>query len=199
MNDKRGLKRKRADRDGGDSFVLIPNVVLNSKAYLSLSAHAKVLLIDIAQQYKGYNNGKLLCTPKYLSKRGWNSSDMLTKAKRQLIKAKLIHETVLGSRPNRASWYAITWVSLDKLPGYDAGAEALFPRGGYNEASVTKIEAVIPKRGATRPTVVPPSGVDSPATTPHNGAVSSQRRKLLIPQGGNHLEEPSARRRVRFK
>jgi hypothetical protein len=49
--------------------------------------HAKALLIQIARQYSGHNNGGLLCSRVYMQIRGWNSSDMLIEAKRELIDA----------------------------------------------------------------------------------------------------------------
>ncbi len=59
----------------------------------------------------------LLLTMKQLSPRGWSSSDVVMGAKNELLKSKLIQQTVQGRRPNKASLYAITWLSDD-----DSGA-----------------------------------------------------------------------------
>lgn len=123
-------RSSRSARDPG-GFVALPWVVLDSPAYLGLSPFAKALLIDIARQYNLSNNGALRCGRAYMQPRGWNSMDTLTKAKRELLEAGLIFETVKGARPNKASWYAITWQSLDKLEGFDPGAAAAFERGAY--------------------------------------------------------------------
>jgi hypothetical protein len=117
-------------RDSG-GFIALPWAVIDSSAYSALSAQSKVLLIEIARQLRGDNNGMLLCSRAYMSKRGWKSNDMLTKCKNELLAAKLIHQTVMGSRPNRASWFAVTWISLDKLDGYDTDLSLLFERGAY--------------------------------------------------------------------
>ena len=72
-----------------------------------------------------------MASSSYLRKRGWNSPDVITRAKRELLKAGFIFETVMGHRPNKASWYALTWRSLDNLKGYDTGAKEMFRRGAY--------------------------------------------------------------------
>jgi hypothetical protein len=125
--DKRG---GTAARDG-TRFALLPHVVLDSRAYLGLSAPAKALLVEMARQFHGHNNGALLCSRSKLAPRGWTSNDTLTRAKKELLNAGLLFETVAGQRPNKASWYALTWLNLDRLDGYDAGAAHLFQRGAY--------------------------------------------------------------------
>ncbi|MEJ7685683.1 MAG: hypothetical protein WKG52_01040 [Variovorax sp.] len=122
-------------RDAG-GFIALPWAVIDSPAYMSLSPHAKVLLIEFARQLRGDNNGMLLCSRAYMSERGWKSNDMLTKCRDELLSAKLIHQTVLGHRPNRASWYAVTWIGLDKLNGYDADLSSMFVRGSYRASTI---------------------------------------------------------------
>lgn len=132
-------------------FIALPWQVVDSLAYQGLSPHAKALLIDIARQYMGSNNGSLRCGKAYMQPKGWNSMDMLTKAKRELLEAELLFETVKGARPNKASWYAVTWQTLDKLDGLDAGASTAFKRGAYRDKEPS------PKtRALDRPTVQKP-------------------------------------------
>lgn len=126
----RDKRASKAGRDPG-GFVAIPCSVLESHSYLGLSMHARALLLEMALQFKGHNNGALLCSRAHMGKRGWNSADMLTKAKRELLAAGFLHETVIGQRPNKASWYALTWLALDRLNGFDAGAAETFNRGAY--------------------------------------------------------------------
>lgn len=119
-------------RDPG-GFVALPWTVLDCPAYALLSHPARALLFEFARQFVRDNNGRLLASAAYLSKRGWKSSDVITRAKRELLDAGFIFETVKGHRPNRASWYAVTWRTLDKLPGYDTGAALCFERGAYQK------------------------------------------------------------------
>ncbi|CAM5787208.1 helix-turn-helix domain-containing protein [Ottowia pentelensis] len=129
----------RDKRNKGDSsrvaggFCAMPWDVLDSAAYQALSHPARSLLMELARQYVRDNNGRLLASQAYLAKRGWKSSDTITRAKRELIDAGFIYETVKGHRPNKASWYAITWYTLDRLPGYDMGAVEGFQHGAYRK------------------------------------------------------------------
>lgn len=71
----------------------------------------------------------------------------------------------MGHRPNKASWYAVTWRSLDKLPGYDVGTIEGFKRGAYQQN--------IPLKNAS---LRPPAGTEL---------------MLIVPPAGNHLDMPS--------
>lgn len=125
----RGTKGDSGRDSGG--FVALPWTVLDCPAYTALSYPARALLMEVARQFVRDNNGRMLLSIAYLSKRGWKSSDVITRAKRELLAAGFIFETVMGHRPNKASWYAVTWRTLDKLQGYDEGATASFIRGAY--------------------------------------------------------------------
>jgi hypothetical protein len=126
------LKQAKQKRDGGSgAILLVPHVVLNSPAYLTLSGTAIKLLYDIAMQYNLSNNGMLLASFRHMSeKRGWTSADSLNKAKAELIEHCLIWQTVQGCLPNRASWYGITWLALDNIKGLEISTQA-WPRGEY--------------------------------------------------------------------
>ena len=130
MGSKRKWKQAAASRDAG-GFVAMPWAVLDSPAYQALSHPGKALLMEFARQYVRDNNGRLLASMAYLKGRGWSSNSLLTRTKKELIDAGFIHETAKGQRPNKASWYAVTWRVLDKHPGYDAGAAEGFVRGAY--------------------------------------------------------------------
>lgn len=136
-------KRKKSDsgRDGG-GFVALPWSVLDCPAYARLSHPARGLLLEFARQYVRDNNGRLLGSYAYLGPRGWASKDVITRAKRELLEAGFIFETAKGQRPNKASWYAITWYALDKLDGFDAGVTAAFQRGAYRETAAEKTQAL---------------------------------------------------------
>jgi hypothetical protein len=127
---KKSKRHGASSRDAG-GFVPIPWMVLDSPAYLSLSHPAKALLLEIARQFHGDDNGRMIVTLAHLKPRGWNSYDTIQRAKQELLNAGLIHETVKGHRPHKASWYGLTWLSLDKLDGYDPGSAAGFVRSAY--------------------------------------------------------------------
>lgn len=130
MSTRKGKSKFLVDRDSG-GFMAIPWSVIDCASYQALSHHAKSLLFEVARQFIRDNNGRLLMSLRYMRTRGWNSSSMLHKAKKELIDGGFIFETVKGYRPNKASWYALTWMRLDKLNGYDEGASLCFERSAY--------------------------------------------------------------------
>lgn len=123
-------KSAKLKADGG-TFVRLPLSVLNSRAYLDASPHARVLLIDLAMQYRGDNNGDLCAAWKLMKPRGWRSEATLNKAKKELLVLGLIVETRKGARPNKASLYALTWCDLDPCGGKLEMTTRSFPRGAY--------------------------------------------------------------------
>jgi hypothetical protein len=162
-NGRNKTTKSNSGRDPG-GFAAIPWSVLDCPAYARLSHPARALLNEFARQFVRDNNGRLLASARYLSKRGWNSADVITRAKRELLEAGFIHETVKGHRPNRASWYAVTWQTLDRLDGYDYGAAESFVRGAYWKNDAPKIAVLKPLHGAHTASIAP-AGVVGHSTT----------------------------------
>lgn len=183
-NARNSGSKRDAGRDAG-GFIALPWAVMDCPAYAALSHPARSLLMEIARQFVRDNNGRLLASAAYLAKRGWSSTDVITRAKRELIAAGFIHETVKGHRPNKASWYAVTWRALDRLPGYDDGAVVTFVRGAYQNASLR------PSRGVEARSIAPSGGVAKPSPTPSHGAIRAISRHSSTPSHGHHLEMPS--------
>ncbi len=143
--------------------------------------------MEFARQYVCANNGRLLASGAYLAKRGWTSVDVITRAKRELLEAGFIFETVKGQRPNKASWYAVTWRVLDKCPGYDFGVTVAFERGAYLKSVSQKITGLTPRRGVARPVIAPPHRAGTPPTTPSDGAIRTILDRPSTPSDGDHL------------
>jgi len=171
MANGRELKPKKVDTDrmpGG--FSPIPWSVLDSTAYLGLSHPARSLLMEIARQDVRSSNGRQLLSKKRLSKRGWTSNDTIHRAKTELLHAGLIYETFKGHRPNKASWYAVTWYRLYPHPGFDAGAVEGFRLGAYLDTEI-KNTGLKPSRGVGSTPIAPPSGSRAKTIAPGGGAV----------------------------
>lgn len=183
-NSRNSGRRGDSGRDSG-GFLALPWSVLDSPAYAALSHPARSLLLEIARQFVRDNNGRLLASAAYLSKRGWKSADVITRAKRELLAAGFIHETVMGHRPNKASWYAVTWRTLDRLPGYDEGAAKAFVRGAYQNAELR------PSHGVEGRPIAPSHGAGKARSIPSHGAIRPIFQGLSTPSRGNHLEKPS--------
>lgn len=210
-------KKSRIDesREPG-RYIALPASVLTSQAYMSLSHTAKSLLIEVALQRMGGDNGRLLLSQRYLATRGWHSGDVILRAKRELLAAKLIYETVQGHRPNKASWYALTWYTLDRLPGYDPGAAEGFRRGMYStfqpsapaptrhalfdkwrghgvtgqKKPAPKINRLTPSHGEERAAIAPLHGVEDDASTPSHGAIRGVWATPPTPSHGYPLDKP---------
>lgn len=192
MSNGRNKQRKGdAGRDSG-GFIALPWSVVDCPAYRRLSMHARALLLEVARQFVRDNNGRLLLTRDRMEKRGWKSADMLTKAKRELLDAGFIFETAKGQRPNKASWYAVTWRTLDRHPGYDLGTTETFKRGAYQENAPVKNAPLRPPHGTEGPSVAPPYGTEMSSTVPPHGAMGTVFTPLSVPPHGHHLDKPSA-------
>jgi hypothetical protein len=183
-------KKNPKDRDG-HRFALIPHAVLESNAYLGLSHPARSLLLEAVMQLVADNNGRLLLTRAYLATRGWKSADVIQRAKQELLDGGFIFETVKGQRPNKASWYAVTWRSLDRHPDYDPGAVGGFPRSAYLLAGGVKNAALIPPHGTERRFTVPSRGTGRPSPVPSHGPMAGISGPSPVPSDGHHLDMPS--------
>ncbi|MBA5686973.1 hypothetical protein [Rugamonas apoptosis] len=187
-------KRKKGDsgRDGG-GFVALPWSVLDSLAFRSLSHPARSLLWELGRQLGKDNNGRLLLSSAYLAKRGWNSDGVIDRAKKDLLAKGLVFQTVQGHRPNKASWFAVTWYALSPNPAYDPGVKAAFIRGEYRNFKPEKIEPLTPSEGVGERCIALSEGVeDVPSTlgeraikaTFDSASTLSQRFLLASPCAG---------------
>lgn len=97
-----------------DLFTGIPHRVIDSPAYAALRGNSVKLLLIIARQYNGSNNGLLQATYSYCGKRGFNSEHTLRDAISQLIAHGLIVKTrghgINENGKNTCARFAITWL-----------------------------------------------------------------------------------------
>ena len=112
-NEKR---RRNMGRQTTQPFLSLPHNVLDHDSFRTLSPRATKLLIDIAAQYRGYNNGDLCAPLSVMKKRGWKSSDQLFKARKELLDRGLILTSRQGGL-NKCSLFALTWFQIDDCKG----------------------------------------------------------------------------------
>lgn len=103
-------------------IAILPKVVLENDRFYTLNPQAKVILLYIASQYNGYNNGDLCATLSVFKKYGFTSNDTLTRSLKQLEINGLIVRTRIGGKDwqtggNLPSLYAITWQPIDECKG----------------------------------------------------------------------------------
>jgi hypothetical protein len=189
-NGRNKLKKGDSGRDSG-GFIALPWSVLDCPAYASLSHPARSLLWEFARQYVRDNNGRLLASAAYLVKRGWRSPEVIVRAKRELLESGFIHETVKGHRPNKASWYAVTWRSLDKIPGYDSGAVETFERGAYRKNQPLKNASPHTSDVVESPLIATSGVVGSISIATSGVAIKAHLDTLSTTSDVHHLDTPS--------
>ena len=202
--DPSGKRKGDLGRVAG-GFVALPWQVLDCPAYLALRHADKALLIEIARQFVRDNNGRLLASRAHLAGRGWKSAGLISQSIKNLLSAGLIHQTVRGHRPNKASWFAVTWRLLDPHPGYDPGAAATFERSSYLRATPAPMPrrkppqrrpiqnaGLSPMAGKAEPPIAPMVGTEARPAGPMVGAVTPGSVARPVPYTGHHLELPSA-------
>jgi len=103
--------------DGG--ICQIPKRVLLSKDYRSLNNASVRVLMALACQYTGANNGDLSATKAEMSKHDIRSEDTINRAIKELIEHGLIVKTRNGyagvDGRRMCSLYALTWMRVDNL------------------------------------------------------------------------------------
>ncbi len=104
------------ERRESGGFAAIPHRLLESPVFTGLSAHAVKLLMDLAAQFKGFNNGDLCMAWTIMEKRGWKSRDTLNKARQELLDLELIIVSRYGDR-KRPNLYALTFFAIDECSG----------------------------------------------------------------------------------
>ena len=107
-------KRQRNRRLGGERFARLPVRVLEHAAVSTLSHAAFRVLVLLAAQYNGHNNGALGITGERAALAGIGSRHTLYNALKELQKRRLIIRTHPASRvPARPTMWAITWLGVD--------------------------------------------------------------------------------------
>ena len=115
-------RRKIKGRAEKGAFTLIPHTVMDNPDYLNLSTKSVKLLLDLAYQYRGKNNGNLTAAFSILRERGWKREATICAAIKELMAANLIIRTRDGYFQNpksRCALYALTWHPIDDCLGKD--------------------------------------------------------------------------------
>ena len=190
-----GRSKWKAGRDkrDGRTFIALPLVVLESPGYRLASYPARALLIDVAIAYTGSNNGKLTACAKYLRPKGWCSNATIHRALHDLIDCGLLIETRKGARPNKAAWFALSWLTLDQGQGLDIDPQH-YRTGAYMRPDKPAGEnaSLAPSGGAAVAPIAPFRGAGGSTVAPSIGAVQGIAAPSPAPSGGAYLEIPSA-------
>lgn len=112
MARKKELNRWK-DIDGGSAFV-VPYTLLRHPNFTRLSPYGHKLIMDLARQYSGFNNGYLCCSWNLMKGEDfrWRSEVTLRLAMQELEHYRLIERTQQGGR-NKPNLHALTWRRVD--------------------------------------------------------------------------------------
>jgi hypothetical protein len=117
-----GRPNAKGRKDDHKSYAGIPRIVLDSPDYQNLSDKAARLLLEMARQFRGRNNGDLTAAHSVLKKRGnaFKRQATISKAVNELLAANLIIKTREGRFTNPGALcalYAITWREINDCNG----------------------------------------------------------------------------------
>jgi hypothetical protein len=108
------MKTRVGRKKTGGRFARLPLMVLETLAVTTLNHAAFRVLVLLAAQYNGHNNGAIGLTANQASEAGISSDRTLYRSLRELQERQLIDETYPASRvPPRPTMWALTWMPLD--------------------------------------------------------------------------------------
>lgn len=117
------MARNRAGtkgRGGAGRYAGIPHAVMLHPDFIDLAPNAIRLLLEMARQYNGRNNGDLSAAWSLMQHRGFKSEPTLNKALHELLQRNFLVRTREGRflNPGRlCALYALTWQAIDDCPG----------------------------------------------------------------------------------
>lgn len=114
MSKRSGVFKKGRATNG--PFLAVPRAVLDSAAWSAMTGHEIKLLMDVAAQFRGSNNGNLSVAWRILQLRGWKSRDSLSKALTGLTEKGFLIRTRQGGR-RICSLYGLSWEPIHDCAG----------------------------------------------------------------------------------
>ena len=116
---KAGAQALAKPKKTAEPFVMLPAEVLNSSAYKNLGYSARALLIELIHFYYGSNNGSLWIAPEMLKERGFAKNTAIRSYKELIVHGFIFQTRKGGSTKGGCSWFALTWLQLNKSEGMD--------------------------------------------------------------------------------
>jgi hypothetical protein len=140
-------KERLPERVTGGGFAAFPHSVFDSLSFAGASDKAKALLLALARQLNGANNGHLQLTTKWLKSKGYTCPSINIKARKELIERGLIVQTKFGGLNMGADLFGVTWLPITNLVGLDITMNG-FNQGAYKLCTLPPTKKrVVKKRG----------------------------------------------------
>lgn len=189
-----GRDNQATERFSG-TFTAIPHAVQDSVAFRWASHRAQALLLELARQLNGKNNGRLQLSVKWLKGRGWTSTDVIQKAKREILERGLAEKTRLGGLGVGPDRYAVTWLPILDYSGLD------MKRGEFRQGQWRMLDTPPPigrrvAQSAARNGPAPPHGTGTLSHVPQHGTLTPDLPPLPVPPHGNNVVASSRSRKA---
>ncbi len=133
----RNRLKAKGRRENG-TFVGIPHSVTRSGEYAALSAAAVKLLLDLADQFNGSNNGDFQATWPFMKRKGWKSKATLYRALNELLETGFAIVSRQGGR-HKCNLYALTFHAIDDCKGKLDIAATNAPPNNWKKSVVQKL------------------------------------------------------------
>lgn len=165
----------------------MPHAVMDSNAFQGAGHPARSLLYELIRQLSGRNNGHLQLASPWLKKRGWNSADVVQRAKAELITRQLVVKTRLGGLNAGPDLWAVTWLPISDYTGLTEVSAMTYHPGAWHFLNPP---VPIPKRderSVSRSSTVPSPGMADALTVPSHGAKTALSDAQAVPSPGNNV------------
>lgn len=187
------MGRKQNAEQFTGRFAALPHAVMDSTAFTGASYSARSLLLELMRQHTGKNNGHFQLATGWLRRRGWNSSDMVQRAKLEVIARQLAIKTRLGGLNAGPDLWAVTWLPISDYAGLTEVSATTYHPGAWHFLNPP---VPIPKRNertAGRNSAVPPVGTAEGFTVPPVGTKTAHFEASTVPPAGNNEVTSSPR------
>ena len=128
--------KAKGRRENG-TYVGIPHAITRSREYAALSASAVKLIIDLADQFNGSNNGDLQAPWPFMQGKGWRSKATLYRAIDELLHREFVIVSRQGGR-HKCSLCALTFLAIDDCKGKLDIHETTVPSSAWKKNSVAQ-------------------------------------------------------------
>lgn len=179
--------KKKAPESVSGSFSALPHGVMDSNAFQGAGHPARSLLYELIRQLSGRNNGHLQLASPWLKKRGWNSADVVQRAKAELITRQLAIKTRLGGLNAGPDLWAVTWLPISDFTGLTEVSAMTYHPGAWHFLNPA---IPIPKRderSVSRSGDVPANGTVAVLAVPSHGMKTALSDAQAVPSHGNNV------------
>lgn len=180
-------RSKKAPESVSGSFSAVPHAVLDSNAFQGAGHPARSLLYELIRQLSGRNNGHLQLASPWLKKRGWNSADVVQRAKAELMARQLAIKTRLGGLNAGPDLWAVTWLPISDYSGLTEVSAMTYHPGAWHFLNPPVPFRKRAGRSVSRRGAVPSPGMADALAVPSPGTKTALSDTQAVPPHGNNV------------